>query len=536
MNVHDQRLPFMQVPQLSQIDKAYATGSPKLYPFYQYATSYNSFNELIENKTFSSAQRKILVEQLLEQYKQVEASPAHANVQLLAKENTYTVTTAHQPSLATGPLYYVYKIINAIKLAKELSKQYPQYNFVPIFWSGDEDHDFEEVNHFQLFGQKVEWEDKQGGSVGQYSVETLKGVLEQVQIILGTSERGQEIYKILHEAYSNKKNYKEATFHLVHHLFAQYGLVFLDASKAAFKATMYRVFRSELEEHVSQKLVRATAQELINAGFKNQAYPRAINLFYLSKNQRNRIVKEGNNYQVLNSNLSFSHEEILEELENSPERFSPNVIIRPLFQESILPNLAYIGGGGELAYWLERKSQFEHFGIPFPMLIRRTSVLWVNARQTKQIQNFGLSVTDLFQDYHSLIKKYIGDNSSRELSLGDEKSKLSTIFKQLLDKVTPIDSSLKGSVLAQQTQVLKSIDKLEKRLIKAEKQKYEQQLTKLQKLQDKLFPNNGLQERKDNLWNFYFKYGQAFIDTLLEYLDPMQEDFLILTEENIEVV
>ena len=531
-NIEVQRLAFARVSQLSKLDKAYARNDSRLSPFYKWPLVYSSFERLIEEKSFPPEYRKVLVEALKEQYSAMAPSIVHQHIELLSQANTFTVTTAHQPGLGTGPLYVIYKILNVIHLAQSLRIRYRNYNFVPVFWSGDEDHDFEEVNHFRLFGKTITWGDYQGGSVGQYQIDSLAEVLETTSELLGNSPRAQEIVQILRESYTQKRNYKVATFHLIHRLFSAYGLIVLDSSKATLKALMRNIFRSELEEQFSRQLVGETTRALVQAGFKNQAHPRAINLFYLSPHQRNRIVLEDERYRVLGTDKVFDKEAIVRELEKNPQRFSPNVILRPLYQEHILPNLAYVGGGGELAYWLERKTQFEHFGVSFPVLIRRTSVLWVNAQQNKQLRDFELSVEDLFLTPAELTKTYLTAHSEGELSLEQEKTRVTSIFATILKKTQAVDQSLQGTVWAQQKQVLKALDKLEKRLVRAEKQKQERSLNKVLKLQDKLFPKGSLQERKDNLWNFYFKYGAEFIPQLLKHLDPMQKGFLILKEDD----
>jgi len=522
---------FKDIPQFSDTDKAYTLGDKSLRPFYEHEVTLEAFEKVIAQKNFEESKRHILVEELGKQYEGVAASTATlANIEKLKEANCYTIITAHQPNLFTGPLYSIYKIISTINLVEKLSKQYPEQQFVPIFWTGEEDHDFEEVNHLNLFGKRLTWEDKQGGSVGQYSVDSLRSVLDQTKEILGGGEQAQIVAGKLEEFYGNASSYSEAVKHFLNWIFGRYGLVIANAGTAGFKAQMIPLFKDELLHQSSKTIIAKTVLDLEAAGYQQQAHARDINLFYLSPNKRSRIVKEGNQYEVLDTNLRFSEAEILEELEKNPQNFSPNVVLRPLFQESIFPNLAYIGGGGEIAYWLERKTQFEHYQVPFPMLIRRCSVLWIPKGMTKLMSKLNIQTKQLFEDTHQLSKQYVLDNTEEELSLNQELEALNSVFEQIMAKAKRVDPALEPGVLGQQKQMQKAVENLEQRLIRSEKKKNETSMQQIQKLKDNLFPNNGLQERSDNFLGFYSRYGNLFLDTLKENLDVLDKKMVVIED------
>lgn len=522
---------FKDIPQFSDTDKAYTLGDQSLRPFYEHDVSLEAFEKVIAQKDFDQAKREVLVEELEKQYKGVAASTATLeNIQKLKQANSYTIITAHQPNLFTGPLYSIYKIISTINLVEKLRKHYPEQEFVPIFWTGGEDHDFEEVNHLNLFGKRLTWEDKQGGSVGQYKLESLRSVLDETKTILGDGEHAKVVAEKLEAFYGNASSYSEAVKHFLNWIFGRYGLVIANAGTAGFKGQMTSLFKDELLHQSSKPIIAQTIQDLEAAGYQEQAHAREINLFYLSPNKRSRIVKEGNQYEVLDTDLRFSEAEILEELATNPQNFSPNVVLRPLFQESIFPNLAYIGGGGEIAYWLERKTQFEHYQVPFPMLIRRCSVLWVPKGMTKLMSKLNIQTEELFEDTHQLLKQYVLDNTEAELSLKEELNALNAIFGQILSKAKQVDSALEPGVLGQQKQMQKAIENLEQRLIRSEKKKNETSMQQIQKLKDNLFPNNGLQERYDNFLGFYSRYGDVFLETLKENLDVLDKKMLVIED------
>lgn len=524
-------LPFGKVPQVSERDLAYATQDDRLRPFYKYSPTLAGLKEALADKAKAEPPRSELVAVLKEQY--LGLSPSDdlmEQINALADPNTFTVTTAHQPSLFTGPLYYIYKIISTINLARQLKAAYTDYHFVPVFITGGEDHDFEEINHLQLFGQTIVWKNEEQGAVGQMSTRSLQTVLAEVKDILGDSPRAKELYHMLHEAVEKNERYADTARHLTHLLFKDHGLVILDPSHPRLKQTFTPYIKEEIFEQPSKALVESTVAELEKAGFSEQAYPREINFFYLGDGFRERIVEEDGRYKVLNQDITWDRAAMEQEIEAHPERFSPNVVMRPIYQEYILPNLAYVGGGGELAYWLERKAQFEHFGVNFPVLIRRNSVLFVDKGSSKRLRKLDLTVTDLFGDVEALIKDYVKRHTENEISLKTEKAALEDIFKQVEEKAGEVDPTLVKAAAAEGARQLNSLEQLEGKLMKAEKQRHDTAVNQMRKLKEKLFPGNGLQERQDNFMMFYLKYGAGFFDALFEALDPLKEGFVLLED------
>lgn len=525
-------IPYAEVPQVSSRDKAYAREDESLRPFYKYPVTIASFAQVIEDKKKETIDRKTLVKVLVEQYDRIGVTKnVGENIRALQDENTFTIVTAHQPTLFTGPLYYVYKIISTINLAKKLTSQYPDYQFVPIFITGGEDHDFEEMNHVNLFNKKLVWENEESGSVGAMKTSGLKNVLAELKEILGESEKAQKVYQLIEQTHTQFDTYSDAALSLANTLFEKDGLVCINMNHPKLKKLFIPVIKEEIFNQASQPLVEATSKKLNEAGFKSQAFPREVNFFYLNPQLRERIVFEDEKYKVLNTNLEFSKKEMESEIENHPEHFSPNVIMRPIFQEKILPNLAYIGGGGELAYWMERKTQFEHFGINFPMLIRRNSAVWIDKGTQKRINKLGLTSTSVFGETEGLVKAFVKNNTEGELNFSEEKKELESVFEKIKKRVEQVDPTLGKTVLAESAKQIKSLENLESRVMRAEKQKHETSLNQLRKLKEKLFPSNGLQERKDNFIPFYMKYGAAYFDVLKANFDPMEKSFVVIEEK-----
>lgn len=524
--------PFQEVPQFSKKDIAYATGADELKPFYQYDVSMEAFAKVIYDRQRYPVDRKVLVEALKKQYAAFETTEAvQQNIESLLSENTFTIITAHQPSLFTGPLYYILKIISTIRLTEDLNETYPEYHFVPVFISGAEDHDFEEINHTHLFGKTIEWKNEETGACGMMDTKSLAEPLAQLKDILGESDRAQHAYQMIEKAYTEHESYGEAAQALVNSFFADYGLVVANMNTPEFKRCFIPYFEKEIFEHFSKPYVTETQKALDEVGFGDQAYVRDINIFYLRDQVRARLEKEGDQYIAVDTDFSFSEAELKKEIQEYPERFSPNVVMRPVFQEAVLPNLAYIGGGGELAYWLERKSQFEAFGLNFPMLIRRNSALWVDKGSAKKMDKLGIQIQDLFEDVEELIKRFVKDNTENEINLKEEKQAIEEILVAISKKTKEVDPTLEKKVLAENARIINSIENLEGRLMRAEKNRFEISLNQIRSLREKLFPNNGLQERYDNFLGLYLKYGHDLFDILKENLTPLQEGLVIFIED-----
>ena len=522
-------LPFDRIPQFSSRDVAYVQSDERLRPFYAHPATYAQFGEVFARRTEAPVDRELLVRTLRAQYDALgHTETVDAQVERLLATDTFTVVTAHQPSLFTGPLYYIFKIVSAIKLAEQINANYPDYHVVPVFVSGGEDHDFEEVNYLNLFGRKVEWQSGETGPVGRMKTETLTEALAQVKEILGEGEDAKRIYGIIERTHTAHATYGRAALALVHELFGSHGLVVLNMDQADLKRAFIPHIERELFGQVSQPLVERAQRELEAAGFSGQAHAREINFFYLQDQRRDRIVLEGERYRVLNTELTFSEAELRAEIQQHPERFSPNVVMRPIYQETILPNLAYVGGGGELAYWLERRAQFAAFDLPFPMLVRRDSAVWIDQTASKRLRKLDLTFEDLLEETEALIKRFVKSSSDEELSLKAQKKALSEVFNQIAELTRPIDPTLVKTVKSELAKTLNSVGQLEKRLMRAEKSKHDTAINQLRSVKEKLFPNNGLQERTDNFLNYYVRYGDAFFATLFEHFDPLDKRVVVI--------
>ncbi len=520
-------LPFDKIPHFSQRDIAYQTADERLRPYYQHDVSIEALADAIAAKQQSKLYREVLVQGLKEQYQGVETTDAvRANIEALRDDHTFTIVTAHQPSILTGPLYYIHKICSTISLTRQLNARYTDHRFVPVFVSGGEDHDFDEIATLHLFGKDFTWETDQVGAVGRMSLDGLSDVLTAVKETFGTSPHAEELAHMIDQAFAKAKHYGDFMFRLTDALFSQHGLVVVNMDNNAYKEVFLPYVIQDIEKEISASAVRKDQEKLEAAGFSGQAHAREVNIF-VHDGDRHRVIKTDDGYTI--NDKTYSQEELIAYLKAKPESISPNVVLRPIFQELILPNLAYIGGGGELAYWMERVSLFEEMELPFPMLIRRDSALLVDKRSHDYITEQGLSIEQMFDREEQVVIKFTLEDSDKALSLKTYKEEVAAIFAKMDQYVIEIDPTLSGSVNAEKAKAEKAIDNLENKMIKAEKRAKETQINKLTKIKNKLFPNgDSLQERYDNFIPFFLRYGSEWIDQLTELLDPMNKEFKII--------
>jgi len=528
-------IPVDKIDQLSSRDKAYLLDSQKFQNYTSYNSTYEAFEAAIKDRAEYPIDHEVLGAVLKDQYASLSSSTkTQTHLNNLAQPNSYCVVTAHQPSLLSGPLYYVYKILATIHLATRLSQDHPDITVAPVFVLGEEDHDFDEINHLHLYGKKVNWDEDYGGSVSQYPVDKLGLVIDQVIEILGANSRVKSLLEQLKNDIGDDWTYSDFSFKLTHILFDQLGLVILRMGDRRLKAAFIPKIIEELINQPSQALVQTTQQSIKEElGYEAQAFPREINFFYTSKGSRKRIVQENDRFQVLDSALQWTKEALLEEVKKNPQNFSPNVIMRPIYQESILPNLAYVGGGGELAYWMERKQQFEHFNTFYPILIRRVSAMIVSENEIKQTKKLGLQLEDLFKANPELIKYYLAQSEHPTIDLADYKRRLDGIYEEIKLQAVKLDKSLGNTVGSEVTKAKKSLDYIDSKMRKSTKQKEEVALKRIEKLKSNLFPS-GLQERHNNIFQYLSQYGLEYLEKLLPHFDPFSKEFriFVMSEED----
>jgi bacillithiol synthase len=522
-------IPFKNSGVLNDLVRDYLEQKNELRGFYNEFPDEKGFLKTIGSNPYSQFKRKELVDILSAQHKLVKNTTKNtfSNIHKLANKNCYTVTTGHQLCLFTGPLYFVHKIISTIKLAESLKHKFSDHEFVPVYWMASEDHDFEEVNHFHYHDKKIKWESKQTGAVGHFDTRELTSILQELKNLVGKSVNADRLTALFEEVYLQHANLSGATRYLVNELFGKFGLIVVDGNDKQFKKQFTEYFKKDIFENLPFNHVNQSNEHLLKLGYHVQVNPRRINSFFLEKDSRTRIDRNNLGFVLTGTQHVFTENELEQIINDSPEKISPNVVTRPLYQQTILPNLAYVGGPGELAYWLQYKQMFDALKIFFPLLVPRNFVTIIDPSVMNRMQKLNFSESDVFKSENDLIRQIL---ESKNISFDTDKEKkdITGLFLKLNTRISELDPTLKGKVSAVEHRVLKGLDDIAAKAIKAHKRKISTETEQIKKIKESLFPGNLPQERYENFSSFYLQYGDSFFDELKDQFDPFSLEHIIL--------
>lgn len=484
------------------------------YPdFFNDKSVHDYFKNTIERKTDFKF-RTSLNAVLENQNKNLKLSDSSKkNIAKLKNENCFCITTGHQLSLAGGPLFVSYKILSAISLSQRLKKILPEYDFVPVFWMASEDHDKEEINHFYHHSTKLTWETAATGAVGEFKTNGITELLNSIP------EMNDSLRNILVESYT-ANTLSEATRRLMNALFGPYGLVIIDGNDKELKSQLVGIVEKEIREKIAYHSVKNTNEKLATKGFEPLIDPRELNLFLLDKNDRKRLVFEANTIQTVDGKFSMPIDDFITFCKSTPEKISPNVLLRPIYQETILPNIAYFGGPSELEYWLQLDELFSATKTPIPARLLRTSVTHLTEKSVEQIKSSGLPVELFFQSDYSLGDEFYKRNSDSVIDFSKVKLEIESIYNTVSEQSDAIDKTLTPSVKAELQKSLKGLEHLEGKLRKAEKAKMDVEINRLLKVRKQIFPmENSLQERVLTILDLQFTDVDQYFEAIINDAD-----------------
>lgn len=523
------RIPYSDTRTVAPLVQAYLNDDPALRGHYRHRPDDQGLHAAAQ-RAFDPAARQALVEVLRDQYAGLSDTAAvHANIALLALPDALTITTGHQLVLFGGPLYVPFKILNVIRLAREQSERL-QRPVLPVFWMATEDHDRAEVDHTYFRGQRIHWSGAAGGAVGRLTLHGVEAAVEQAVQALGEGPHAAEYAALIRSCYRPDRTLAEAMRLLMHGLFGAHGLLILDGDDPRLKRLFIPVMREELLNQVAERTVHY-ANERLPHGYEGQAHARPINLFHLCPGHRRRIVEEDGRFHVLDGGPSWTADELLAELEACPADFSPNVLLRPVYQETVLPSMAYIGGAGELAYWLQLGWLFQALQVPMPAVLMRTSAAFLPAKRWRQWQELGLGEPALFDDPAALHRSVAVANTDHRTELGAEQAELHAFYQRLQATAVAADPTLRGAVEARSAAALRGIERLERSMLRAARRRSDTQLARLDATLEAIRPGGGLQERRENILPLLADRGSPLLELLQHQLDPLERSFAVLVEE-----
>ena len=483
-----------------------------------------------------------LVEIIKNQYNTFEQSKKTLkNIELLGENNTVAVFTGQQLGILGGPLYTVYKLFTAIKLCEDLNESFPEFNFVPIFWMAGDDHDFEEISSVNLVSKENEIRkiiysdgkeaDFNRGAVGELkfhsSIEEFKTLVKEN---LRETEFSESLFNMIDNVLAPEMTIKRSFFNLLYQIFDDTGLIIFNPQDKEVKRLLQPIFSKELIDYKKHTKDLLLVSADLDDSYHAQVKIKPINLFLSDETGRHLIEPIEHEYRLKGKRKRITEEEILNIVEKEPERFSANVLLRPICEDYLFPTGFYIGGPGEISYYAQAIPLYKHYGLQHPIIYPRASATIVEANIGKILIKYNLSTQDFLQDSDSLKEMVVKTLSEHNLeenfnnvnnTIADSLENLTTLLSKIDTNLSNVAESTKGKIL-HQLKVLKS------KSMKSQENTFDSTLRQISKAQNLIYPNNNLQERELTILSFVNKYGIDFFDWLYNELDVKEFKHQIL--------
>lgn len=491
--------------------------------------SKESWEKVLSDLHHRNYDRSTLVKILTEQNKSLLCSVTTlANIDLLYNENCFAVVTGQQIGILTGPLYTIYKLITCIKLSETLKAEYPAYSFVPVFWAENEDHDFLEINNINALDSqnnilKLEYftgnqkQEKYLSPTGKLNYdEFIENFKTELKNLLPQTEFTDELFNLINSILQPNVNFYDAFAKLLTNLFHQYGVILLNPNATELKSIAKNIFQDELSNNseVTKRVIQTSAE--LEENYHAQIKSKPINLFLLHKGSRFSIEPQEDYFFLKNTRQTFKIDELKELANNSPELFSPNVALRPIYQDSILPTVAYIGGPAEIAYFAQLKSVYEYFQIPMPIIYPRASITLVEKKIVNISEKFNLNLLDMITNPGEVQKTIAEQNGEVDLEVlySSLTEKIKNVTKEFQFAILQIDQTLEGPLNNLLQKFDSSISLLKEKTIQAKSNRDSVSQNQYLKFMNNIYPLSQPQERVLNIIYYLNKYGPDFISWL----------------------
>lgn len=461
---------------------------------------------------FSPEQRAELVQVLEAQYDGMAHPGVLESIRLLASPDSYTVTTGQQIHIYLGPAFVIYKIWSVIRQARALSRILPGKNIIPVFWMATEDHDLDEIDHIHLFGKAFRWEPGlRGGPVGRIDTGKLSELTAEINALAGPGQDFSALLEPFFQAYRSGNSLAKATRQIINDFFGHEGLVVIDPDEPEFKRRFLPVMKADILESGFASTMAQGSESLQHAGFRVQVNPRQHHFFMLQDGKRLRIDSADAGFVLEPGGFQISAGQMEERLNQTPESFSPNVLLRPLYQQSILPNLAYVCGPAELAYWHQLNPAFLQAGIPAPLLRLRDSFVWIDRQAAKHMDELNLPMevwwSDARQAAGYLQEKLAGESGLKKILID-----IGALNQELKNELYKLKSPALKELVKQSEQFAAAIKKEDARAsVELRNGPLAHLFSKLAKLQERIFNPESPQERSTDWIELYLKHGLQII-------------------------
>lgn len=515
--------------------KNYINQDPALLSFYDT----NPFappevENKISNYTYKG-DRKVLGAFLREYNAQFGRFPGvEESIAKLEKENALTLVTGQQLTLFGGPMFTIYKILTTIKKAQEFEEKHNR-PVVPVFWLADEDHDYEEAAQLNLqvsdeiknYFYEKEWE----AEARVYDIpfkDGIESLIEEVRKSQPETDFTSELWPFLKEGYRKGETFGMAFGKLILNLFSTHGVILCGTNSQKAKELTREIFtESVLNKNALFDTLNDQTAALEKEGYSGQVQVNRSNLFIIDeKGNRNKLTTENEIWLDESNGVQYTDEELISEINRAPEKFSPNVFLRPLLQSKLLPDAAYIAGPGEVAYYAQLKPLYASFNLQMPIIIPRMSATIMESSVERQFKKLPFELEDYSQRIEDMEHQYIKRSDAPDIEhiFAMWTRNIEEASAESIQKIQEIDSTLQGTAEKAKSHFLNDLNKVKGKVYRAVKKQEEIQISRISKVQNRLFPNRNLQEREIAFIYFMNKYGIRIWDELLENLESLTVD------------
>ncbi|NNF02972.1 MAG: bacillithiol biosynthesis cysteine-adding enzyme BshC [Rhodothermales bacterium] len=524
------RIPFSSFESFSRLFRDYTGSFDSLAGFF--AWDYRSDDDLrsaAKEAASAPRNRSVLCAAVRRQAERFGiAEESDQLITRLEDENAVAVVTGQQLGLFGGPMYTLYKTLTAVRLADRITKLTDR-PAVPVFWLEGEDHDFAEVASLALLDRdepvRVRYErpgsDEIRTAVGRLELdESVRDAVDRISGILPDSEFSPELIEVLRSAYRPGRGMMEAFVEVVSAWIGPGKVLFLSPDDTEIKRLARDVFLREIEDHEESARRLADVSRRLEESYHAQVTSTHVNLF-IHGDERRAVEVRGNGFGLHGSDRTMSQEELVALVDDDPDALSPNVVLRPLMQDAVLPTAAYVAGPGEVAYFAQFKPLYEWAGIPMPVIYPRASVTLLERRIGKVLDEHELNVSDFDDQVERLFRRVVVDEM--DVDLEEQFKTHSSAIHEAVNGIKPVieevDRSLVRSAEATRAAFMKEWSKLKDKVVRAEKDRHDIVREQLERAAASLFPFGTLQERVLSPLFFMSKYGPDLAERILSEID-----------------
>jgi bacillithiol biosynthesis cysteine-adding enzyme BshC len=465
------------------------------------------------------------------------------NIEKLASGSAFAVVTGQQTGIFTGPLYTIYKAMTAIRLSQYLSEKY-QADFIPVFWVESNDHDLKEANHIYLLDsnsdqRKIEYNPSQyiiDSSVKDVIVDdSFTMAIDDFEKSLPNTEFKSDIFGIIRDSYLPSKSISYGFGRMMSKLFGKYGLVLIDPSDSEIKKLMLPIFQKEAEHPLkSVEILNSAGEKLRLSGYECpiEKSDDSTCIFIEIDGARRKLYYRNERFEFDSCDMVLSKSELLETLQIAPWRFSPNVALRPVIQDYILPTVSYIAGPGETAYFAQLSEVYQHFGVNMPIIHPRASFTIIEGRIQRVIEKNKLEIADLMEDHARLFSRLSREQAPVEIEVLIESSRLclEKVFKSLSSELSNIDPNLANIVESARKKVDLQVNILKDKAYQSQRGRDEVTRSQIKRACMNVFPEGEPQERVFNIVQYLVLYSTQLLDEIMSaiIIDDIGHTFLYL--------